>query len=141
MRWLRAGIRTSFFNPQRDGAVLPILHLNGYKIAGPTMLARIGDEELLQLLRGNGYSPHCVSGRESVAMHRDMAAALDEALDEIDDIQQEARAGGSVRRRSWPVIVLRSPKGWTGPKEVDGVPVEGTQRAQQVPLAGFADHA
>jgi xylulose-5-phosphate/fructose-6-phosphate phosphoketolase len=130
-----------FLNPERDGAVLPILHLNGYKIAGPTVLARIGDEELSQLLRGNGYAPRFVSGDEPAAMHRAMAAALDASLDEIGDIQQEARAGGFVRRRPWPVIVLRSPKGWTGPREVDGVPVEGTQRAHQVPLAGFAEHA
>lgn len=129
-----------FLNPQRDGAVLPILHLNGYKIAGPTVLARIGDEELSQLLRGNGYTPRFVSGEEPFAMHAAMAAAFDAALDEIGEIQQKARAHGFVHRRSWPMIVLRSPKGWTGPQEVDGTPVEGTQRSHQVPLAGFADH-
>jgi xylulose-5-phosphate/fructose-6-phosphate phosphoketolase len=129
-----------FLNPKRDGAVLPILHLNGYKIAGPTVLARIGDEELSALLRGCGYAPRFVSGTESAAMHREMIAALDASLDEIAGIQREARNGGAARRRPWPVLVLRSPKGWTGPREVDGIPVEGTQRAHQVPLAGFPEH-
>jgi len=129
-----------FLNPAQDGAVLPILHLNGYKIAGPTVLARIGDEELAQLLRGYGYEPHLVSGHEPEAMHRMMAAALDDVLDIIGAIQVEARADGFSRRRRWPMIVLRSPKGWTGPKAVDGVPIEGTQRAHQVPLSGFAEH-
>jgi xylulose-5-phosphate/fructose-6-phosphate phosphoketolase len=129
-----------FLNPKRDGAVLPILHLNGYKIAGPTVLARIGDEELSALLRGCGYAPRFVSGTESAAMHREMIAALDASLDEIAGIQREARNGGAARRRPWPVLVLRSPKGWTGPREVDGIPVEGTQRAHQVPLAGFPEY-
>ncbi|VTU35960.1 Xylulose-5-phosphate phosphoketolase [Variovorax sp. PBS-H4] len=129
-----------FLNPASDGAVLPILHLNGYKIAGPTVLARIGDEELTQLMRGYGYEPHFVSGHEPDAMHRMMAAALDIALDVINAIQVEARADGFSRRRRWPMIVLRSPKGWTGPKVVDGVPIEGTQRAHQVPLTGFVEN-
>jgi len=128
-----------FLNPAHDGAVLPILHLNGYKIAGPTVLARIGDEELTQLMRGYGYEPQFVSGHEPEAMHRSMAAALDTSLDVIRAIQTQARADGFSRRHRWPMIVLRSPKGWTGPKIIDGVPMEGTQRAHQVPLAGFAD--
>ncbi|MDM0041126.1 phosphoketolase family protein [Variovorax sp. J22G21] len=128
-----------FLNPASDGAVLPILHLNGYKIAGPTVLARIGDEELAQLMRGYGYEPHFVSGHEPEAMHRLMAAALDTALDVIRAIQVEARQDGFSQRRHWPMIVLRSPKGWTGPKVVDGLPIEDTQRAHQVPLTGFAD--
>lgn len=128
-----------FLNPAHDGAVLPILHLNGYKIAGPTVLARISDEELTQLMRGYGYEPHFVSGSEPDAMHRMMAAALDKALDVINAIQVEAREDGFSRRRHWPMIVLRSPKGWTGPKTVDGVPIEGTQRAHQVPLTGFVE--
>ncbi|MEP6721409.1 MAG: phosphoketolase family protein [Variovorax sp.] len=128
-----------FLNPACDGAVLPILHLNGYKIAGPTVLARIGDEELAQLMRGYGYEPHFVSGHEPEAMHRLMATALDTALDVIRAIQVEARQDGFSQRRHWPMIVLRSPKGWTGPKLVDGLPIEDTQRAHQVPLTGFAD--
>ena len=127
-----------FLNPVRDGAVLPILHLNGYKIAGPTVLARIGDEELAQLMRGYGHEPHFVSGDDPETMHRAMALALDTALDVIRAIQVEAREDGFTRRHRWPMIVLRSPKGWTGPKVVDGVPIEGTQRAHQVPLTGFA---
>ena len=127
-----------FLNPAHDGAVLPILHLNGYKIAGPTVLARIGDEQLTQLMRGYGYEPHFVSGHEPEAMHRLMAAALDASLDTIRAIQVEARADGFSKRHRWPMIVLRSPKGWTGPKIVDGVPIEGTQRSHQVPLTGFA---
>ncbi|MET0540708.1 MAG: phosphoketolase family protein [Variovorax sp.] len=129
-----------FLNPATDGAVLPILHLNGYKIAGPTVLARIGDDELTQLMRGCGYEPHFVSGHEPEAMHQAMATALDAALDVIHAIQVEARADGFGQRRSWPMIVLRSPKGWTGPKLVDGVPIEGTFRAHQVPLTAFADN-
>ncbi|AMM26378.1 phosphoketolase family protein [Variovorax sp. PAMC 28711] len=127
-----------FLNPARDGAVLPILHLNGFKIAGPTVLARIGDEELTQLMRGYGHEPHFVSGDDPETMHRAMALALDAALDVIRAIQVEAREDGFTRRHRWPMIVLRSPKGWTGPKVVDGVPIEGTQRAHQVPLTGFA---
>ncbi len=127
-----------FLHPATDGAVLPILHLNGYKIAGPTVLARIGDEELTQLLRGYGHEPHFVSGDEPAAMHRAMAAALDRVLDEIGAIQADARVNGFRARPRWPMIVLRTPKGWTGPKQVDGQPVEGSFRAHQVPLAGFA---
>jgi len=123
-----------FLNPATDGAVLPILHLNGYKIAGPTVLARIPQSELEQLLRGYGWAPRFVVGDDPRAMHPAMAAALDGALDEIAQLQHEARAKGFTHRPPWPMIVLRSPKGWTGPKEVDGVPVEGTFRAHQVPL-------
>jgi len=128
-----------FLNPERDGAVLPILHLNGYKIAGPTVLARIGDEELTQLLRGYGHEPYFVAGDEPAAMHRLMAAVLDTALDRIRAIQASARKDGFRTRPCWPMIVLRSPKGWTGPQQVDGQQIEGTFRAHQVPLTGFAD--
>jgi len=131
---------SKFLNPARDGAVLPILHLNGYKIAGPTVLARIGEEQLTQLMRGYGYEPHYVSGDEPQAMHVAMAAALDSCLDAIRAIQSEARDDGFSRRRRWPMIVLRSPKGWTGPKVVDGIPIEGTFRAHQIPLTGFDEH-
>jgi len=127
-----------FINPATDGAVLPILHLNGYKIAGPTVLARIPHEELEQLLRGYGYAPRFVEGDDPAAMHAKMAAALDEAADEIARIQADARANGFTKRPRWPMIVLRTPKGWTGPKVVDGVAVEGTWRAHQVPLSGLA---
>ena len=125
-----------FLNPVHDGAVLPILHLNGYKIAGPTVLARIPKEELSQLLSGYGYAPRFVEGSDPAEMHQKMAATLDEAIEEIQRIQSEARSHGFTQRPRWPMIVLRSPKGWTGPKEVDGVQVEGTFRAHQVPLAG-----
>jgi xylulose-5-phosphate/fructose-6-phosphate phosphoketolase len=118
-----------FLNPQRDGAVLPILHLNGYKIANPTVLARIPERELVALLEGYGHRPLIVSGDEPEAVHRELAAALDEALDEI------ARCKESSERPRWPMIVLRTPKGWTGPAEVDGLPVENTWRSHQVPLA------
>ena len=124
-----------FLNPARDGAVLPILHLNGYKIAGPTVLARIPQEELRQLLSGYGYQPHFVAGDEPMAMHRQMAQTLDAVVAEIGSIQRRARADGFTQRPIWPMIVLRSPKGWTGPKTVDGLQVEGTFRAHQVPLA------
>jgi len=127
----------SFLNPTRDGAVLPILHLNGYKISGPTVLGRADDDEVAALLRGHGYHPRFVAGDDPVEMHRAFAAALDTALDSIAEIQREARAAGQVSSRPrWPALVLRTPKGWTGPKTVDGVPVEGTFRAHQVPLAG-----
>jgi xylulose-5-phosphate/fructose-6-phosphate phosphoketolase len=131
-----------FLNPATDGAVLPILHLNGYKIAGPTVLARIPPAELDQLLRGYGYSPRYVEGSDPEPMHQRMAAVLDEVLDEIHAIQTEARARGprDVRRPTWPMIVLRSPKGWTGPKCVEGLPVEGTFRSHQVPLTGLHEH-
>jgi xylulose-5-phosphate/fructose-6-phosphate phosphoketolase len=126
----------SFLNPIRDGAVLPILHLNGYKISGPTVLARSTDEEVMSLLRGHGYDPRVVAGQDPHEVHRAFAAALDGALDTVADIQQTARTAGAVRDRPrWPVLVLRTPKGWTGPKVVDGVPIEGTFRAHQVPLA------
>jgi xylulose-5-phosphate/fructose-6-phosphate phosphoketolase len=124
-----------FLNPARDGAVLPILHLNGYKIANPTVLARIGDDELQELLRGYGYEPHIVAGDEPAVMHRLMATTLDRVLDDIAAIQAGARRAGFSERPRWPMIVLKTPKGWTGPKTVDGLPVEGTWRAHQVPLA------
>ena len=130
-----------FLDPVRDGAVLPILHLNGYKIANPSLLARIPDEELVQLLDGYGHDPYLVSGDEPASMHRKMASALDQALTEIAQIQRGAREAGTTRRRRWPMIVLRSPKGWTGPREVDGLPVENTWRSHQVPLAGVRDNA
>jgi xylulose-5-phosphate/fructose-6-phosphate phosphoketolase len=131
-----------FLDPVRDGAVLPVLHLNGYKIANPTLLARIGDEELTALMRGYGHEPILVRGSEPEAVHRELAAALDRALDAIDSIQASARrSGGPPERPRWPMIILDTPKGWTGPKEVDGVAVEGTFRSHQVPLADLAHHA
>ena len=123
-----------FLDPARDGAVLPILHLNGYKIANPTVLARIGDEQLDHLMRGYGYDPYLVEGDDPAEVHQALAATLDRALERIDAIQVAAR-GGRVERPRWPMIVLRTPKGWTGPAEVGGLPVEGTWRAHQVPLA------
>lgn len=123
-----------FVNPARDGTVLPILHLNGYKIANPTVLARISAEELDHLLRGFGHTPFYVEGHDPVQMHQDFAQVLDACLDEIGEIKRRARAGDTERPR-WPMIVLRSPKGWTGPKEVDGKHVEGTWRAHQVPFS------
>jgi xylulose-5-phosphate/fructose-6-phosphate phosphoketolase len=123
-----------FLNPVRDGAVLPILHLNGYKIAGPTVLARIPREELTELLRGYGYCPYFVEGHEPEPMHQAMASTLDQCLADIKSIQKEARENGFMERPTWPMIVLVSPKGWTGPKIVDGVQIEGTFRAHQVPL-------
>jgi xylulose-5-phosphate/fructose-6-phosphate phosphoketolase len=139
-----------FLNPVTDGAVLPILHLNGYKIAGPTVLARIPHEELEALMRGYGYAPIFVEdgtsaasaawstpGADPARMHQRMAAALDEALGEIDRIQKDARQRGFTKRPRWPMIVLRTPKGWTGPKEVDGRQIEGTFRAHQVPIANI----
>jgi xylulose-5-phosphate/fructose-6-phosphate phosphoketolase len=130
-----------FLNPARDGAVLPILHLNGYKIANPTVLARIAEDELVSLLRGYGYEPLLVSGDEPEPVHQALAAALDRALDKIAEIQQAARERGETGRPLWPMIVLRTPKGWTGPKVVDGLPVEGTWRAHQVPLAETRENA
>src|SRR5579859_7305704 len=127
-----------FLNPIHDGVVIPILHLNGYKIAGPTVLARIPKEELSNLLRGYGYRTYFVSGHEPEPMHQSMAAALETVLDDIRSIQRDARTNGFSRRPEWPMIVLESPKGWTGPKEVDGVQVEGTFRAHQVPLSEIA---
>ncbi len=123
-----------FLNPATDGAVLPILHLNGYKIANPTVLARISREELEQLLRGYGWTPHYVEGHEPAAMHAAMAATLDRVVEQIGAIQRDARVGGSIGRPRWPMIVLASPKGWTGPKFIDGRPNEGTFRSHQVPL-------
>ncbi|WP_442819485.1 phosphoketolase family protein [Streptomyces sp. NBC_01230] len=124
-----------FLDPQRDGAVLPILHLNGYKIASPTVLARIEPEELDQLLRGYGYVPHLVEGSDPERMHQDFAATVDRCLDEIARIQRRARHDGVTERPRWPMIVLRTPKGWTGPKEVDGLKVEGSWRSHQVPFS------
>jgi xylulose-5-phosphate/fructose-6-phosphate phosphoketolase len=128
-----------FLNPARDGAVLPILHLNGWKIANPTVLARISHEELADLLTGYGYRPYFVQGADPEPMHQSMAQTLDTVIKEIRAHQQEARSDGHVTRPRWPMIVLRSPKGWTGPKEIDGVPIEGTWRSHQVPLADFGD--
>ncbi len=124
-----------FLNAARDGAVLPVLHLNGYKIANPTVLARIEAPELQALLEGYGYAPRFVEGSEPEEMHQLMAATLDEVLDRLADIQQRARLHGDPVRPRWPMIVLRTPKGWTGPKEVDGLPTEGSFRSHQVPLA------
>ena len=124
-----------FLNPARDGAVLPILHLNGYKIANPTVLARIPREELRALLEGYGHEPWFVEGSDPAEMHQLMAATLDEVTREIARIQAGAREGGSVQRPKWPMIVLVTPKGWTGPAEVDGLPAEGSFRSHQVPLA------
>ena len=123
-----------FLNPASDGAVLPILHLNGYKIASPCLLARIPRDELEQLFRGYGYDPILVEGREPAPMHQRMAEALDRALDEIRRIQERARRTGAHERPRWPMIVLRTPKGWTGPRTIDGKPTEGSWRSHQVPL-------
>jgi xylulose-5-phosphate/fructose-6-phosphate phosphoketolase len=125
-----------FLNPITDGAVLPVLHLNGYKIAGPTVLARIPHDELDALMRGYGWTPHFVEGDDPETMHARMASVLDAAIADIQRIQKEARSGAVRARPCWPMIVLRSPKGWTGPKTVDGRPVEGTFRAHQVPIPG-----
>ncbi|HET9116742.1 MAG TPA: phosphoketolase family protein, partial [Pseudonocardiaceae bacterium] len=130
-----------FLNPVRDGAVLPVLHLNGYKIASPTVLARIGDDELTELMRGYGYDPHYVAGDDPTAVHQQLATTLDEVLDRIAAIQHHARSNDDADRPVWPMIVLRTPKGWTGPKEVDGVPVEGTFRSHQVPVAETRSNA
>jgi xylulose-5-phosphate/fructose-6-phosphate phosphoketolase len=126
-----------FLDPVHDGAVLPILHLNGYKIANPAVLARIGDEELSALLQGYGYDPYLVAGSEPAEVHQALAATLDKCMDRIDEIQVEARSAPEPPPRpAWPMIVLRTPKGWTGPRIVDGEPVENTWRAHQVPLSG-----
>ncbi|MEH2173063.1 phosphoketolase family protein [Nostoc sp.] len=127
-----------FLNPVHDGAVLPILHLNGYKIANPTVLARIGHEELESLFVGYGYKPYFVEGDDPADVHQQMAATLDIAIAEIQSIQREARVHGFTKRPQWPMIVLKTPKGWTGPKEVDGKKTEGYWRSHQVPLSNIA---
>jgi xylulose-5-phosphate/fructose-6-phosphate phosphoketolase len=127
-----------FLNPARDGAVIPILHLNGYKIANPTVLARLSDDELTSLLIGYGHKPYFVEGDDAETMHQLMAATLDAVIAEIQEIQKSARERGFSARPRWPVIVLRSPKGWTGPKSVDGLPTENSYRSHQVPLAELA---
>ncbi len=129
-----------FLSPVTDGAVLPILHLNGWKIANPTVLARIPRDQLLDLIRGYGHRPIVVEGDDPAVMHRAMAAALDGALDDIAEIQRLARSGSGDQRPAWPAIVLVTPKGWTGPRTVDGLPVEGTWRSHQVPLAGVREN-
>jgi xylulose-5-phosphate/fructose-6-phosphate phosphoketolase len=133
-----------FLNPATDGAVLPILHLNGYKIANPTVLARIPEDELVSLLEGYGYRPLLVTGgfdgEPTEAVHQRLAATLDEALDEIAAIQRRARDGEDEGRPRWPMIVLRTPKGWTGPRELDGVPVEGSWRSHQVPMTDVREN-
>jgi xylulose-5-phosphate/fructose-6-phosphate phosphoketolase len=129
-----------FLNPITDGAVLPILHLNGYKIANPTVLARIEHEELDQLLRGYGWTPHFVEGDDPKEMHQLMAGVLEEVIESIRQIQHNARNKNDTTRPRWPMIVLNSPKGWTGPKVVDGLQVEGTSRAHQIPLLVDSEH-
>ena len=129
-----------FLNPARDGAVLPVLHLNGYKIANPTVLARIPREELEQLLSGYGYRPYFVAGSDPEILHQELAATLDAVLDEIAAIQREARGAGTVARPRWPMIVLATPKGWTGPERVDGHRVEGHWRSHQVPFSDVRDN-
>ncbi len=127
-------------NPMTDGAVLPILHLNGYKISNPTVLARIEHDELEQFLRGCGWTPHFVEGDDPATMHELMATVMDKAIAEIRQLQTSARTTQTASRPRWPMIVLKSPKGWTGPKFVDGLPVEGTFRSHQVPLLVDAKH-
>ncbi len=124
-----------FINPRRDGAVLPILHLNGYKISGPTVWGRHPDEDLAKFFEGQGYAPLFVEGDDPAVVHQQFAGVMEAAVVEIREIQRRARAGGVSVRPAWPLIVLRTPKGWTGPKEVDGLPVEGTFRAHQVPVS------
>jgi xylulose-5-phosphate/fructose-6-phosphate phosphoketolase len=127
-----------FLNPARDGAVLPILHLNGYKIANPTVLARISHQELTDLMHGYGHEPHFVEGDDPAQVHQSLARTLDDVLARIREIQSTARCVGQTPSRPrWPMIVLRTPKGWTGPKSVDGHAVEGTWRSHQVPIADF----
>ena len=123
-----------FLNPKTDGAILPILHLNGYKIANPTVLARISHQELEDLMKGYGWQPHFVEGNDPMTMHRAMAEAMDKCIEAIKAIQKKAREKGDTERPRWPMIVLRTPKGWTGPKKIDGLPVEGCFRAHQVPI-------
>jgi xylulose-5-phosphate/fructose-6-phosphate phosphoketolase len=128
-----------FLNPACDGAVLPILHLNGFKIANPTVLARISHQELTDLIRGYGYEPHFVEGDVPTLVHQSLASTLDTIVVEIHKIQNAGRSSpNTVKRPCWPMIVFRTPKGWTGPKFVDGLPGEGTWRAHQVPIADLA---
>ena len=129
-----------FLDARRDGAVLPVLHLNGYKIASATVLARIPDDELAALMHGYGYVPYVVEGDQPESVHQQLAATLDEIVDEIAAIQREARENDVTERPRWPMLVLRTPKGWTGPKEVDGLPAEGSFRSHQVPLAHLGDN-
>ncbi|HEY0417180.1 MAG TPA: phosphoketolase family protein [Gaiellaceae bacterium] len=130
-----------FLDPVTDGVVLPILHLNGYKIANPTVLARIPEDELLALFRGYGWDPHVVAGSEPMQVHAELAATLDRVLDRIAEIQAHARSAGDAARPRWPMLILRTPKGWTGPAVVDGQPVEDTWRAHQVPMTQARDNA
>ena len=130
----------NFLNPVRDGAVLPILHLNGYKISGPTAQARTSDEDLKALYVGRGYKPYFVEGDDPEVVHQLLAGTLEDCYAEIRAIQNEARKGGFKKQPIWPMIILRTPKGWTCPKEVDGIPIEGTFRAHQVPLASVKDN-
>ena len=130
-----------FLSPRSDGAVLPILHLNGYKIANPTVLSRIPEDELLALFRGYGWEPLLVEGDEPEAVHQAFAAALDRSLDRITEIQRAARDDGRSERQAWPMIILRTPKGWTGPAEVDGLPTEGSWRSHQVPMTDVRENA
>ncbi|MGP6157640.1 MAG: phosphoketolase, partial [Vulcanimicrobiaceae bacterium] len=129
-----------FLNPVTDGAVLPILHLNGYKISNPTVLARIETEELDQFLRGCGWMPYFVEGHEPAMMHEEMAVALDQSIEDIRRIRERARSNHDTTRPRWPMIVLTSPKGWTGPTVVDGLQIEGTFRSHQVPMLVDAAH-
>ena len=128
-----------FVNPITDGAVLPILHLNGFKIANPTIFSRMSHEEVECFFRGCGWEPYFVEGDDPMVMHQQMAAVLDRVIREIKRIQREARKTGEAKRPRWPMIVLRTPKGWTGPKEVDGLPVENCWRAHQVPISMGTD--
>jgi xylulose-5-phosphate/fructose-6-phosphate phosphoketolase len=130
----------SFLNPERDGAVLPILHLNGYKIASPTVLGRKSDEEIRSLFLGHGYEPRFVEGDEPARVHQEFAAALEWAVGRIEQIQGDARGGRVRERPRWPLLVLRTPKGWTGPRELNGVRIEGTFRSHQVPLPAVREH-
>ena len=129
-----------FLNPERDGAVLPVLHLNGYKIANPTVLARIDNDELAALFTGLGYRPYFVEGSDPQRVHQLMAVTLDTVVDEIKTIQHDARQNGCKQRPIWPMIIFRTPKGWTGPKQVDGIPIENTFRSHQVPLSGLTNN-
>jgi xylulose-5-phosphate/fructose-6-phosphate phosphoketolase len=130
-----------FLNPVRDGAVLPILHLNGYKISGPTVLGRDDDEKIQKLISGHGYDVHFVEGDDPMQVHQDFARVLETCYLKIRSYQEDARKHGFTKQRQWPAIILRTPKGWTGPKEVDGVPIEGTFRAHQVPVADVKENA